>query len=105
MEVQVNNLTNINQEFNCILETENFIAYQPNRPDWDVHIIIEPKNPIQSILALNDNELIIEMTRALRLVTTMVKDKHGEANVMTNVGDQQSEDHLHWHIYKGSRLR
>ncbi|MDX2301343.1 MAG: HIT domain-containing protein [Microscillaceae bacterium] len=91
-------------EVEVVLETENILAFYHTQPIWAVHIVVIPKVEVDSLMQLKDNDLILEMTKSVKVVATFVKEKHGAANVLTNLGEYQSDNRLLWHVYYGDKL-
>jgi histidine triad (HIT) family protein len=62
---------------------------------------------MESLLSLDeaDNELLLELMRAARRIATDLKNRYGGCRVYTNLGDYQTDKHLHWHIGAGTQLR
>jgi histidine triad (HIT) family protein len=52
-----------------------------------------------------DNELLLELMRAAKMIAGDFMARFGAARVYTNLGDYQSSKHLHWHIGSGKQLR
>jgi histidine triad (HIT) family protein len=90
-------------EVKKVKETDNVLAYYHTRPHWPVHIVVIPKKHILSLLHLEegDDEIILELLDVIKEVATMVKDKHGAARVLTNLGNYQDSKHLHFHVSFG----
>lgn len=84
-----------------VLETENVLAYHHTRPFWPVHIVVVPKQHIDSLLTV-ENELLIELMEVAKKVAKMVLEEQGAARVITNLGEYQDSKHLHFHVVSGS---
>ena len=84
-----------------VIETENILAYHHTKPQWPVHIVIIPKQHVDSLLALSHENagLLSEMVFVLQKVVEKVLEGHGGCRLTTNFGDCQTTKHLHWHIY------
>ena len=87
-----------------VVETENVLAYHHTRPFWPVHIVVVPKQHIDSLLTVKD-ELLIELMDVAKKVAKMVLDEHGAARVITNLGKYQDSKHLHFHVISGSEYK
>ena len=87
-----------------VLETENALAYHHTRPFWPVHIVVVPKQHVDSLLTV-ENELLIELMDLAKKVAKKVLDEHGAVRVITNLGEYQDSKHLHFHVVSGSQLR
>jgi len=38
-------------------------------------------------------------------VSEMVNNQHGACKVSTNIGEYQSNKHMHWHVHYGERIK
>lgn len=90
-----------------VYETDNVLAYHHTRPFYPVHVVVIPKRHIPSLIALDasDDEILIEMLRVIKRVATDITDRYGASKVLTNIGDYQSNKHLHWHVVFGEAIR
>lgn len=90
-----------------IVETENVLAFQHTRPAYPVHIVVIPKQHIESLvmLDLTDTSLLYEMLQMIQNIATIVLAAHGACRVITNLGTYQESKHLHWHIVSGERIK
>ena len=90
-----------------VLETASVLAYHHTRPYWPVHIVVIPKQHIESLVALDDGDaaLLLEMLTVIRQVAAQVLAEHGACRVVTNLGAYQESKHLHWHVGAGEPLR
>jgi histidine triad (HIT) family protein len=93
-------------EIQKVVETENMLAFHHTSPSWPVHIMVVPKQHLDSIAALSggNESLLLEMFSVINQVIAEVVREHGGCRVTTNVGSCQTERHLHWHIYVGDRM-
>ena len=87
-----------------VLETENVLAYHHTRPFWPVHIVVVPKQHVDSLLTVGD-ELLIELMDVAKKVAQTVLEEYGAARVITNLGEYQDSKHLHFHVVSGEQLR
>ena len=83
-----------------VLETESVLAYHHTRPFWPVHIVVVPKQHVDSLLTVED-DLLIELLGIAKRVAQLVLDEHGAARVITNLGEYQDSKHLHFHVNSG----
>lgn len=111
--------TNEYQDFYCdevlsgrtpveiVLETGNVLAFYHTRPFHPEHIVVVPKRHIGSIITVQQDEMDImnEIFSVIKEVATEMNEKFGACTVSTNVGDYQSNKHMHWHVYYGDRIR
>jgi histidine triad (HIT) family protein len=87
-----------------VLETENVLAYHHTRPFWPVHIVVVPKQHVDSLLTV-ENDLLIELMDVAKKVAATVLAEQGAVRVLTNLGKYQDSKHLHFHVLSGSELR
>ena len=88
-----------------VFETDNVLAYYHTRPFWETHIVVIPKTHVGSLLTIDDNELLIELLDAVKMVAAAVVEEEGAARVLTNLGRYQDSKHLHFHVLSGEQLR
>jgi histidine triad (HIT) family protein len=90
-----------------VLETENSLAFYHTRPFYDVHIVVIPKKHITSLIDVKpeDNDLMKDLFSVIQKVSKQVNEKYGACTVSTNIGEYQSNKHMHWHIHFGNRIR
>lgn len=87
-----------------VLETGRVLAYHHTRPYWPVHIVVVPKEHVDSLLTV-ENDLLVELMEVAKEVATTVLEEHGAARVLTNLGEYQDSKHLHFHVVSGSEFR
>lgn len=87
-----------------IIETERVLAYHHTQPFWPVHIVVVPKQHVDSLLTVRD-ELLIELMEVVKKAARMVLEEHGAARVLTNLGEYQDSKHLHFHVTSGQPTR
>jgi histidine triad (HIT) family protein len=86
-----------------VLETENVLAYHHTRRFWPVHIVVVPKQHVDSLLTVED-ALLIELMDVVKEVAANVLATQGAARVLTNLGEYQDSKHLHFHVLSGESL-
>lgn len=83
-------------------ETEHVLAFRNIEPVAEHHVLIIPKNHIESVLHLTkeDKEVFFEMAEVAQ---TLVKEKRigSGYKLVFNGGRYQSIPHLHWHLLAG----
>jgi len=89
------------------LENKHVFAFHHSNPIWESHVVLLPKKHIESLITLEeaDNDLLLELMRAAKLIARDFMERCGAARVYTNLGEYQSSKHLHWHIGCGKQLR
>ena len=86
-----------------ILETGRVLAYHHTRPFWETHIVVVPKEHVDSLLTV-ENDLLIEIFDVAKRVAEMVLAQKGAVRVLSNLGEYQDSKHLHFHVYSGKSL-
>ena len=87
-----------------VLETDNVLAFRHTRPFWETHIVVVPKQHVDSLLTV-ENELLIELMNVAKQVATKVLADKGAVRVLTNLGEYQDSKHLHFHVYSGDKIK
>jgi histidine triad (HIT) family protein len=87
-----------------VFETDNVLAYNHTRPFWETHIVVVPKQHVDSLLTV-DNELLLELMDVAKTVAAKVLEEQGAVRVLTNLGQYQDSKHLHFHVYSGEKIR
>lgn len=87
-----------------VQETENILAYHHTRPHWPVHIVVTPKQHVDSLLTLESGEAARELLKVVQEVAAEVTREHGACRVITNLGEYQDSKHLHIHVSSGKPL-
>ena len=86
-------------------ETEMVLAFHHTDPFFETHIVIIPKEHIESISDEIPDQLKLELLEAIRIVAKLFGEKTGGCRVSTNVGDYQTSKHLHFYVHSGNHLR
>ena len=87
-----------------VIETDNVLAYHHTRPFWPVHIVVVPRQHVDSLLTVDDG-LLVELMDVAKKVAATVLGEHGAARVITNLGQYQDSKHLHFHVVAGSAFK
>jgi histidine triad (HIT) family protein len=90
---------------NKVLEDENFLAFHDINPTAPVHVLVIPKEHIESFQE-TPGEVMAKMTPFIQEVAKkLCLDKNGY-RVVTNVGKDGGQEvkHLHFHILGGGKL-
>jgi len=87
-----------------VFETERVLAYRHTRPFWETHIVVVPKEHVDSLLTV-ESDLLIELMDVAKKVAAQVLAEKGAARVLTNLGEYQDSKHLHFHVYSGEKIR
>lgn len=89
-----------------IFETTQVMAFHHTNPYYEKHVVIIPKIHIDSLSNYpNTESLNSDFFEAIKFVTKMFEDNYGGCRISSNVGNYQSNKHLHWYVYHGSRIR
>ena len=101
----------INGEIPCskVYEDERVLAFKDINPEAPVHILVIPKQHIQSVLDLNESNISIttDIFNAINIIAKQSGiDKDG-FRVVANTGSNggQTVAHLHYHILGGRSLQ
>jgi histidine triad (HIT) family protein len=90
-----------------VYETELVLAFDHTQPYFERHVVIIPKQHIESLSSLEpmSSELASDFMTAIHYVTTMLEKETGGCRVNSNIGNYQTTKHLHWYVHSGTRLR
>jgi histidine triad (HIT) family protein len=90
-----------------VLETVHSLAFYHTRPYYEVHIIVIPKKHILSFLTVTNEETAIldDVLQVISQVAAKLENEHGACTISTNIGNYQSNKHMHWHVHYGARIR
>jgi histidine triad (HIT) family protein len=87
-------------------ETDEVLAFEHTRPSYPVHIVVVPRLHTPSLEDLGEGgeELLMKVMRVVRSVAAKVREEHGAACIVTNLGDYQESKHLHFHVLFRGKL-
>ncbi|MEY8750616.1 HIT family protein [Alkalicoccobacillus gibsonii] len=96
-----------NTQVETVVDTKNVLAFYHTHPFYEEHIVVIPKKHITSFITVKEEESIImsEVLSVIKEIATDMNDKFGACTVSTNIGDYQTNKHMHWHIHFGKRIR
>ncbi|MFD0207041.1 MULTISPECIES: HIT family protein [Saccharothrix] len=84
-----------------LVRTDNTLAFRPPLPGFGTdHIIVIPTRHVSSLLDLDDH-LATELMTTVKEVAARAVDQHGGCQVLTTLGNEQHNKHLHWHVAVG----
>lgn len=93
---------------NIVFENENVIAFEDLNPVAKVHVLVVPKNHIESVMKVEEGDLayISEIHKAIKEVAKIKGINESGFRVITNVGEDggQTVKHLHYHVIGGEKL-
>jgi histidine triad (HIT) family protein len=101
----------VNGEIPCskVYEDEKVLAFKDINPEAPVHMLVLPKQHIQSILDIDENNASIttDIFNAINKIAKQLEiDKDGFRVVAnTGVNGGQTVAHLHYHILGGRSLQ
>ncbi|MFF2087371.1 HIT family protein [Nocardia sp. NPDC058176] len=83
-------------------ETDQVLAFRPPVPGFGTeHVIVVPKPHVRSLLEL-DPALGAHLLAIVQEVAANATAEHGGCQVLTSVGDEQHNRHLHVHVAAGA---
>jgi histidine triad (HIT) family protein len=90
-----------------LIETDHSLAFYHTIPYYEQHIIVIPKKHIQSFLTVTekDIEIMADVLKVVKMSAAGLNERFGACTISTNIGNYQSNKHLHWHVHVGNRLR
>ncbi|MCM2431069.1 GntR family transcriptional regulator [Streptomyces sp. RKAG337] len=84
-----------------LVETGTVLAFRPPLPGFGTdHIIVVPKQHVRSLLEL-EPPLAGDLLSVVQQVAGTAVEQHGGCQVLTSLGDEQHNRHLHFHIAVG----
>ena len=93
---------------NVVYENEYVIAFEDLNPVAKVHTLVIPKKHIESLIALEEEDLIYvsEIHKAIQEVARIKGINESGFRVITNIGEDggQTVKHLHYHVIGGEKL-
>ena len=94
-------------EVEKVLETVHSLAFYHTRPYYEVHLIVIPKKDILSFLTVTNEEaeILDDVLQVIRQVAAKLENEYGACTISTNIGNYQSNKHMHWHVHYGNRIR
>ena len=88
-------------EVDVVRETEQVLAFRPPLRGFGTdHVIVVPKRHVRSLLELEPG-LGAHLLQVVQEVAGDVVDEHGGCQVLTTLGDEQHNRHLHVHVAAG----
>jgi histidine triad (HIT) family protein len=88
-------------DVDVVVETEHVLAFRTPIPGLGKeHVIVVPKRHVRSLLEL-DADTAARLLAVVQSAAQGVVERHGGCQVLTNLGDEQHNRHLHVHIAAG----
>lgn len=90
---------------NLVWENDQFAAFRDIHPKAPIHVLVVPKQHVESLDGLDDAQLAGQLMMAVREVTKSLGVSDGY-RVIINTGRKggQLVDHLHVHILAGKQF-
>jgi histidine triad (HIT) family protein len=84
---------------NFVYQDDDLVVFPDIRPKAKVHLLITPKEHIESFLDLKETHAKL-LTKIIKVIQQLVKDKNLETayRVVVNGGIHQEVPHLHFHL-------
>ncbi|MCX5312086.1 HIT family protein [Streptomyces sp. NBC_00154] len=88
-------------DIDVVIETEEVLAFRPPIPGFGTdHVIVVPKQHVRSLLEL-DVAVGAQLLEVVQSAARQVVEQHGGCQVLTTLGNEQHNRHLHLHIAAG----
>lgn len=88
-------------DLEILYDSAEVLAFRPPQQGFGTdHVIVVPKQHVPSLLDLEPADLPAVL-RALQQVAAELVDLHGGCQVLTTLGTEQHNRHLHFHIAVG----
>ncbi len=92
-------------DIQVVKETDNILAIYHTKPHWPTHIVIIPKQHIDSFVTLDlKNSIAIELLGVVQEIAASTTAEQGSSRILTNLGEYQDSKHLHFHVSSGKPL-
>ena len=84
-----------------VKETDKVLAFWHPKPFWEQHVLLVPKKRINSITAITDDDLpyIQEVYRVTQEIVIELGWDQTEYTLLTNGGDRQEVNQIHFHLH------
>jgi histidine triad (HIT) family protein len=88
-----------------VLEDENFLAFEDINPQAKVHVLIIPKQHIESFEDMTA-DVMAGMTPFIQKVASKMGVNESGYRLITNIGDEGGQEvkHIHFHLLGGEQL-
>ena len=89
-----------------VYEDDLVLAFNDIQPIAPVHILVVPKTHIQSLMEIDDNELLWHIFDVIKKIAKEQNIAEDGFRVVSNIGENggQAVKHLHFHIIGGAKL-
>lgn len=94
----------INKEFNTefVYENESAVVFKDINPKADIHLLVVPKQHVESLNELDDENLLGKLLMTVKAVTKKEGIKSYKTIINTGKDAGQEVFHLHIHILSGN---
>lgn len=93
---------------NKVYEDENVMAFKDINPVTPIHILIVPKQHIENVLEINEDnkEIISNMFLAINKIAKQQNIEENGFRIVTNCGKDAGQEvkHLHIHLLAGTKM-
>ncbi|WP_040778295.1 HIT family protein [Nocardia pneumoniae] len=88
-------------DIDIVVETDDVLAFRPPIRGFGTdHVIVVPKRHVRSLLEL-EPALGADLLEVTQDVARRLVDEHGGCQVLTTLGNEQHNRHLHIHLAVG----
>ena len=82
-------------------ETDSVLAFYHTKPNWTFHVVIIPKQHVRRLADLGNFSVISEIFEIAQKIILKYKLHESNYKIITNGGDFQDSQHLHFHLVSG----
>ncbi len=97
-----------NKEINSeiVYENENIVAFKDINPEAKIHILIVPKKHYETILDVNDDEVIKDIFKTVKEIAAQYDIDEKGFRIINNCKEDggQTVMHVHFHMLAGEKL-
>ncbi len=83
------------------VETDSVLAFHHTKPNWTFHVVIIPKQHIRRLADLKNTSVVAEIFSVAKEIILKYKLHESNYKIITNGGDFQDSQHLHFHLVSG----
>lgn len=91
-----------------VYEDEKVLAFKDINPAAPIHILVIPKEHIETLLEIseNDGEIISHIYRVINKIANELNFAENGFRVIANCGKDSGQEvmHIHFHVLAGKRL-
>jgi histidine triad (HIT) family protein len=84
-----------------VMETERVLAFYHTNPNWTLHIVIISRQHITRLADVENMDIVKEIFEVANDIIKEMKLADTNYKIITNGGDFQSSQHLHFHLVSG----